>query len=60
MTNYKSKKAGGNPRIALWPEKLGKNQNVFFPILFYNVGTIYCASLQVEEKMNNNNNSIYS
>ena len=45
MTNYKSKKAGGNPRIALWPEKLGKNQNVFFPILFYNVGTIYCASL---------------
>ena len=30
MTNYKSKKAGGNPRIALWPEMLGKNQNVFF------------------------------
>ena len=59
MTNYKSKKAGGNPRIALWPEKLGKNQNVFFPILFYNMGTIYHARLQVEVKMNNTN-SIYS
>ena len=29
MTNYKTKKAGGNP-IALWPENLGKNKNVFF------------------------------
>ena len=30
MTNYKTKRAGGNRRIALWPENLGKNQNVFF------------------------------
>ena len=30
MTNYKTKKAEGNPLIALWPENLGKKQNVFF------------------------------
>ena len=42
MTNYKTKKAGGNPRVALWPENLGKNQNVFFFQVFsIKVGTIY-------------------
>ena len=41
MTNYKIKKAGGNPRIALWPENLGKNQNVFFQLCSITVGTIY-------------------
>ena len=35
MTNYKTKKAGGNPRIALWPENLEEIQKTFFPILFY-------------------------
>ena len=25
MTNYKTKKAAEDPRIALWPENLGKN-----------------------------------
>ena len=30
MTNCKTKKAGGNRRIALWPENLGKMQNIFF------------------------------
>ena len=31
MANYKTKKAGGNSRIALWQENLGKKQ-FFFPI----------------------------
>ena len=38
MTNCKTKKAGGNPRIDFYVydgQNLGKNQNVFFPILFY-------------------------
>lgn len=30
MTNCKTKKAGGNRRIASWPENLGKRQNIFF------------------------------
>ena len=42
MSNYKTKKAGRNPRVALWPENLGKNQNVFFFQVFsIKVGTIY-------------------
>ena len=41
MTNYKTKRAGGNRRIALWPENLGKNQNVFFQFCSVKVGTIY-------------------
>ena len=38
MTNYKIKKAGGNPRIALWPGKPRKKPKCFFSTLFYYSG----------------------
>ena len=43
MTNCKTKKAGGNRRIASWPENLGKRQNIFFQFCSIKVGTIYCC-----------------
>ena len=48
MTNYKTKKAGRNPRIALWPENLGKNH------FFYNF------SLLKWEKFTIANNTVFS